>query len=408
MIQFWGTNIRQNTERVAIVGNQFHTGEGFSYQMIFGNNEHRAKNGWLFEDIRVEHNVVFGSNSHMISLGDTRNLAVRHNTVMINDDTMTLEDGGTLRDPFPGFVEVRNSKGQVVERNIAEAFRDPADERDNAVLTRSSVEPGGNVRDHVVNWSALGSGDLRDLTLRPDSPLNGTYGSRLTWFSETDGRPARRGPRGALHRRRVARGVRRGPDARRARLRGPGRGDVHLDLRRRHRADRPARRARLRRGRPARLQPRGGARGRLARPHRARHRDRAPPSPRPAHGERKGVGRLAQRDAAAGGRGRAPHGSRHPAARDGVQRHLCRDPARRGPCAGAPRLRHRPDARPRPRLVRHVPGDRARVRGQRDQGRRAERQAAHARHRGRLQDGHDGQGRVRGRRAAPPEHRLRR
>ena len=184
MIQFWGANIRQNTERVAIVDNVFHTGEGPSYQMIFGNNEHRAKNGWLFEDITVEHNVLFGSNNHMISLGDTRNLKVRNNTVMINDDTMTLVDGGTWRDPFEGFVEVRSSKGQVVARNIAEAFRDPADALDNTVLTRSSVEPGGNVRDHVTNWSAQGSGDLRDLTLRPDSPLNGVHGSRLTWFSE--------------------------------------------------------------------------------------------------------------------------------------------------------------------------------------------------------------------------------
>ena len=183
MIQFWGTNITQNTERVEIRDNLFHVGEAPSYQMIFGNNEDRDENGWLFEDITVEHNVVFGSNAHMISLGDTRDLMVRYNTVIINDETMTLENDGTFREPFKGFVTVRNSKGETVEKNVAEAFRDKGDLRDNTVITRDSVEPGGNVRDHLANYEALGSGDLRDLIFVPGSPLNGEVGSRLTWFS---------------------------------------------------------------------------------------------------------------------------------------------------------------------------------------------------------------------------------
>lgn len=183
MIQFWGNKITQNTERVEIRDNLLHVGEAPSYQMIFGNNEHRAKNGWLFEDIVVEHNVVFGSNPHMISLGDTRDLVVRHNTVVINDETVTVENDGSARAPFQGFVTVRNSVGAVVEKNVAEAFRDKAHLAKNTVLTRDSVEPGGNVRDHLANYEALGSGDLRDLVFTPDSPLNGKVGSRLTWFS---------------------------------------------------------------------------------------------------------------------------------------------------------------------------------------------------------------------------------
>lgn len=183
MIQFWGTNITQNTERVEIRDNLFHVGEAPSYQMIFGNNEHIKRNGWLFEDIVVEHNVVFGWNAHMISLGDTRDLEVRHNTVVINDETKTLLNDGSLRDPHPGYVTVRNSVGATVEKNVAEAFRDKGMAAGNTILTRDSVEPGGNVRDHLVNYEALGSGDLRDLMLVPDSPLNGKMGSRLTWFS---------------------------------------------------------------------------------------------------------------------------------------------------------------------------------------------------------------------------------
>ncbi|MEM7622871.1 MAG: hypothetical protein AAF235_06670, partial [Planctomycetota bacterium] len=56
MIQFWGTNAKQNTERVTIRENVISTGDGPTYQMIFGGNDEKRKNGWLFEDIVIERN----------------------------------------------------------------------------------------------------------------------------------------------------------------------------------------------------------------------------------------------------------------------------------------------------------------------------------------------------------------
>ena len=181
MIQFWGTHIAQNTERVTIRNNLLNTADGPAYQMIFGGNEDYGKNRWLFEDIVIEGNVLFGAHHNMIAVGNTRDMVVRNNTVLWNDDAHLIERGGEQGASVNGWIRARNSVGTKIEDNIATNIAGATGR--NGVVTYDDPSDASHHSHHFVNLDAGGSAELQDLSLRPDSPWNRKLGAPMTWSS---------------------------------------------------------------------------------------------------------------------------------------------------------------------------------------------------------------------------------
>ncbi|MGR3540532.1 MAG: LamG-like jellyroll fold domain-containing protein [Hasllibacter sp.] len=186
LIQFWGTNTDQNTERVTIRDNVLSSGDA-SYQMIFGHNEEREENGWLYEDIVIEGNVVHGAHHHMISLGDTRDATIRNNTVLWNEDAVVTRDDGTTYSTGVGWVRLDNSEGGTIENNLGTRF--PGTTGSNGIITYGTADDDRHHSEHFVNLGANGMATLGDLSMMPGSPYNGVMGAPMTWTSGTEGVP---------------------------------------------------------------------------------------------------------------------------------------------------------------------------------------------------------------------------
>ena len=181
MIQFWGTNIAQNTMRVTIRENVINTADGPAYQMIFGRNEHHDRNGWLFQDIVIEENVLYGAHHNTISIAETDGMIVRHNTVLWNRDTHALLPGGEQGSSVNGWVRAPGSGNAVIENNLATNIAGSSGT--NGIVTYGDPTDAGHFSRHFVNLDAGGSAELRDLMLRPDSEWDGVLGARMTWSS---------------------------------------------------------------------------------------------------------------------------------------------------------------------------------------------------------------------------------
>jgi PKD repeat protein len=182
MIQIWGSNITVNNEDVTITKNFLDTGNGANYQMIFGHNEDFKENGFTFSDILIEDNVLFGSHANAIAIKHTDHATVVNNTIIYNTDTyQVMADGSRQAVNQANRIEIEGTN-TLIENNISQRVVGGVN---NELLTHSSPYLENDYRAHFINIEAGGSGDLRDLMLRPDSELNGTAGSRLTWSTDT-------------------------------------------------------------------------------------------------------------------------------------------------------------------------------------------------------------------------------
>jgi hypothetical protein len=179
MIQFWGTNITQNNERITIRENHIDTSDGPAYQMIFGRNEHHEQNGWLFQDIVIEENVLHGAHYNMISIAQTENMVVRQNTVLWNRDTREILPGGEDGASVSGWIAAPASRGTVIEGNIAASVKDGTGA--NGIVDYDDPAAADHHARHFVNLDSRGTADLRDLTLRADSAWDGVLGASMTW-----------------------------------------------------------------------------------------------------------------------------------------------------------------------------------------------------------------------------------
>lgn len=186
MIQIWGNDISQNNERITIRDNIFNTADSPSYQMIFGHNEDIAENGWLFEDIVIEGNLLYGAHYHMISVAHTDRMVVRSNTVLWNQDTHTLLAGGGQGASNNGWIRDGGSPTAVIENNIASHIDGPTGS--NGLVTYGDPGDPRHVSHHFVNLDAGATADLRDLSMRPDSLWDGVLGAPMTWSThQVDG-----------------------------------------------------------------------------------------------------------------------------------------------------------------------------------------------------------------------------
>jgi hypothetical protein len=179
MIQFWGRNIKQNTERVTISENVISTGDGPSYQMIFGHNDDRGKNGWLFEDITIEGNVLYGAHYNMIVVNDTNRMKVVDNTVLFNSDTHQINADGSKGKQSNGWIDIPKSRGTVIEGNLATTIHDPTG-RNDLVRYEDPSHPD-HFENNFVNLAAGGTAELQSLRMLPGSQWDRKLGSPLTW-----------------------------------------------------------------------------------------------------------------------------------------------------------------------------------------------------------------------------------
>jgi hypothetical protein len=180
-IQLWGFRTTVSNENISITDNILDASGGPRYQLIFGHNQNVEDGNKVFENVLIEGNLLFGGHRHAISIDDTNNATVRNNTVINSADTFVIEaDGSTTPSSMVGMIEIGGTNA-IVENNVAHIVRN---EGDNVILGIGD-DPSDDYRDHFLNVEAGGSGDLRDLMLRPDSPLNGVAGSHLTWFDPT-------------------------------------------------------------------------------------------------------------------------------------------------------------------------------------------------------------------------------
>ncbi len=173
-IQLWGFRTTVDNENITISNNILDASGGPRYQLIFGHNQNVEDGSKVFENVLIENNLLFGAHRNAIYINDTNNATVRNNTVLNSSDVYIIEaDGSTTPSTMVGMIDIGGTNA-VVENNVAHIVRN---EGDNIILGT-----GDDYKDHFINIEAGGSGDLRDLMLRPDSPLNGEAGSSLTWF----------------------------------------------------------------------------------------------------------------------------------------------------------------------------------------------------------------------------------
>lgn len=178
MIQIWGTNVTQNNERITIRENVISTGDGPSYQLIFGGNPHKHINGYVFEDIVVEGNVIHGAHRNMISISHTDGTVVRNNTLVWNHDTGALADdrGNGISQ---GWIDLRGGRNAVIEGNVSANIKGATGP--NRLIEYSDPSDPDYFARHYVNLEAGASAELQDLSLKPGSPWDGKFGSPLTW-----------------------------------------------------------------------------------------------------------------------------------------------------------------------------------------------------------------------------------
>ena len=176
-IQLWGFRTTVNNEDITMSNNILDASGGPRYQLIFGHNQNVEDGSKVFDNVLIENNLLFGAHRNAIYINDTNNATVRNNTVLNSSDVYIIEaDGSTTPSNMVGMIDIGGTNA-VVENNVAHIVRN---EGDNVILGT-----GDDYKDHFLNIEAGGSGDLRDLMLRPDSPLNGESGSSLTWFEAT-------------------------------------------------------------------------------------------------------------------------------------------------------------------------------------------------------------------------------
>lgn len=169
---------------VTISGNFLDAGDGVAAQGIFINNEAYAMPGNVLEGV-LGKNIVITDN--VVHTGIHNGISVsRYDGVEIHDNTVLWAESATLRetdssDPIsvkPAIV-VGGGTNSHVSGNIASsiAVQGKPFLGDNYVLDYQDASAPNYAYDHFVGLSAFRVEDPRDLLLRPDSPLNESFGS---------------------------------------------------------------------------------------------------------------------------------------------------------------------------------------------------------------------------------------
>lgn len=182
MLQVWSAPYNtQITQDLTIRGNVFNSSGGVGTQTIFIKNETFPTTGTAFRNITIEDNTIYNGHQHGVAIYDTIGVTVTGNTILWNPDaTMQSNPDATPVNSKPT-IRLNDVSEAVVSGNIVSDIYAPgADVSGNMLVTYSDPNSDAYVGAHFVNAVDAGAVDLRDLSLLPDSPWAGVFGSSLT------------------------------------------------------------------------------------------------------------------------------------------------------------------------------------------------------------------------------------
>ncbi len=114
MIQFWTNGTDTPSTDITIRGNHLDIGEGDATQSIFMRNDlvdrNLAGDEMFYQNVLIENNVIVNGHRHGITVGETDNLVIQHNTV--------LHDDGRMQDDTDSLVEIPRISVASESRNV--------------------------------------------------------------------------------------------------------------------------------------------------------------------------------------------------------------------------------------------------------------------------------------------------
>ena len=125
MIQFWTNGSSRPSVNIVIRGNVLDSGTGGATQSIFMRNEEvdrgRAGEEMFYRDILIEENVIINGHLHGITVGESRGLTIRNNTLLRNQASAQGENRDR-RVTIPAINIVGASQDVAILDNIADRF----------------------------------------------------------------------------------------------------------------------------------------------------------------------------------------------------------------------------------------------------------------------------------------------
>ncbi len=182
-IQIFGQGATLLNSNIEISGNLMSTAGAPSYQGILIGGAGSEN----FQDISIHDNVIYTGSPHGIYVAGVDGLEIQDNTVLWNPDNWTKMDAWADEVNYKPWIWVGDSPDPIVSGNIADdVFIDKVKSPDgNLILSYTDPNSDTYAPDHIVNYDG-GMVDLDDLSIRPDSPFYGGFGSSLTNSDDQD------------------------------------------------------------------------------------------------------------------------------------------------------------------------------------------------------------------------------
>lgn len=191
MIQIWGTNAKILTSNVEISGNILDASGGPSYQGIFIRNEQFGQtsgaSGGYYQNISVFDNIVHVADYGGINVDDTNGLDLHNNTVLWDQDALVYPDAYSEPVSVIPWISARNTLNGYLYDNVASSVTLNGEglEEQNYFIEYNDASSPNYYQEHFIN-AGSSSEDLRDLMIKPDSPIYGIMGASGSWSQNSD------------------------------------------------------------------------------------------------------------------------------------------------------------------------------------------------------------------------------
>ena len=193
MIQIWTNGTTKPSTDIVIRGNILNSGRGGWTQSIFMRNElvdtKRAGDEMFYRNITIENNVIYNAHAHGITVGETRGLTIKNNTILRN---LAAGDGRLVHVPH---IHLRAGSTDVTVANnivtmvgsLARSLPSLANVAvtNNLVVQRDRAGEPNYYGRLFVNALADSDATLDDLRALPGGMIEQMgVGSRMTRFDE--------------------------------------------------------------------------------------------------------------------------------------------------------------------------------------------------------------------------------
>ncbi len=183
MIQLWAVGEDGISSNITIRGNIINSGVGSGSQSIFMRNEDVDGGTYgeerYFENIVIEDNIIFNSNSHGITVPETNGVTIRNNTLIYNSVA-----GGTS----PQIQVDTLATGVLIEGNIAAAISAPTTAviSDNIIIDYQDASQDNSIENLFIDAKYGGQFDEIGLQIKPGSLADTMdVGAAASVFDET-------------------------------------------------------------------------------------------------------------------------------------------------------------------------------------------------------------------------------